>query len=135
MNTLKIVKNEISERDPFVNRFIKNSTRNYPAYALVGVLLLLWLLLQQLLVHADPTAGYIHPNIWLLILLSLICFTTILGLCWWLLQQFWIKLGLPLLGNMVEQFKKMESWQQLGFYWASLGLLLWAAVGVLAAVL
>jgi hypothetical protein len=42
---------------------------------------------------------------------------------------------LPTLGYMVSQFKQLLLWQQLGFYWASFALLLWAAVGVLSAVL
>ena len=121
MNTLKIVK----ERGP----------ENYVGYLLIGLLLLMWPLLQQLLTHSDPTVGYIDPNIWLLILLGLICFLIVTGLCWWLLQRFWMSLGLPALGSMVVQFKEIESWKQLGFYWASFGLLLWAAVGVLMAVL
>ncbi|WP_316811438.1 hypothetical protein [Pedobacter heparinus] len=134
MNTLKIVKDGVSERNLFANRFIKTGGHSYAGYLLVGLFLLLWPMLQRWLIGSDPTIGYIDPNIWLLILLSLICFLIVTGLCWWLLQRFWMSLGLPALGNMVVQFKKMESWKQLGFYWASFGLLLWAAVGVLAAV-
>ncbi|MBB5438152.1 hypothetical protein HDC92_001827 [Pedobacter sp. AK017] len=133
MNTLKIVKDEVSERNLFANRFIKTSGRSYVGYVLLG-LLLLWPLLQHWLMRSDPTVGYVDPNIWLLVLLSLICFLIVTGLCWWLLQRFWMSLGLPTLGNMVVQFKKMESWRQLGFYFASFCLLLLAAVGCLSAI-
>ncbi|WEK21635.1 MAG: hypothetical protein P0Y49_10855 [Candidatus Pedobacter colombiensis] len=121
MNTLKITKYDVSGR-------------NYTPYLLFGLCLLLWPLLQWLVMSSDPTIGFIDPNIWLLILLSLISFLMVIGLCWWLLQRFWMRLGLPLLSDMVLQFKKLELWQQLGFYWASFALLLLAAIGVLTAI-
>ncbi|TCC99730.1 hypothetical protein [Pedobacter hiemivivus] len=121
MNSLKITKGDVSER-------------NYTPYLLFGLLLLIWPFLQRLVINSDATIGFIDPNIWLLILMSLICFLIVTGLSWWLLQSFWMRLGLPLLTEMVLSFKKMELWQQLGFYWASFGLLLLAAVGVLTAI-
>ncbi|WP_090784677.1 hypothetical protein [Pedobacter sp. ok626] len=121
MNTLKISKDDVSGR-------------NYTPYLLFGVLLLTWPLLQGLIMSWDPTMGFIDPNIWLLILMSLICFLMVTGLSWWLLQRFWMRLGLPLLTEMVLSFKKLGLWQQLGFYWASFALLLLAAVGVLTAI-
>ncbi|SDJ97640.1 hypothetical protein SAMN04487898_105194 [Pedobacter sp. ok626] len=121
MNTLKISKADVSGR-------------NYTPYLLFGGLLLTCPLLQVLIMSWDPMMGFIDPNIWLLILMSLICFLAVTGLSWWLLQRFWTRLGLPLLTEMVLSFKKMELWQQLGFYWASFALLLLAAVGVLTAI-
>lgn len=135
MNTLKITKNGVPERDLFADRFMKTSTRSYAGYVLLGVLLLLWPLLQYGTMQFEPTAGHIDQSIWLLILLSLLCFITVTGLCWWLLQRFWLSLGLPGLGSMVEQFNSLLVWQKLGFYLASFGLLLLAAVGALAAIL
>src|SRR4051794_38799342 len=99
MNTLKIVNDGVSERNLFANRFIKTAGRSYAGYLLVGLLLLLWPMLQRWLMGSDPTVGYIDPNIWLLILLSLICFLIVTGLCWWLLQRFWMSLALPALGD------------------------------------
>ncbi|MBB5438523.1 vacuolar-type H+-ATPase subunit I/STV1 [Pedobacter sp. AK017] len=130
MNTLKIIRNGVAESEPFVNRW-----PGYTGYVLLGILLLLWPLVRQLLMHSDPTAGYIDQSIWLLVLFSMICFMLVTGLCWWLLQRFWLSLGLPALGDMVEQFNSLVLWQKLVFYWASFGLLLLAAVGALAAIL
>ena len=121
MNSIKITKDDVSGR-------------NYSSYLLFGVLLLTWPLLQGLIMSTDPMMGFIDPNIWLLILMSLICFLAVTGLSWWLLQIFWMGLGLPLLTEMVLSFKKIPIWQQLGFYWASFALLLLAAVGVLTAI-
>lgn len=101
---------------------------------LLGLLVLLWLILQQMMRKDDPVFGFIDPNIWLLILLSVICFFGLTCLCWRLLQDFWMSLGLSLTGDMVLQFKNMESWQQLGFYWLSFVSLLLAAVGCLIAI-
>ncbi|MBB5438532.1 hypothetical protein HDC92_002208 [Pedobacter sp. AK017] len=133
MRTLKLYQ-EIKAAG-VLEEMAQDSRMNYRPYVLLGALLLTWPLLQHWLIAGNPANGFVDASIWLLILLSLICFMTITGLCWWLLHRFWMCLGLPVLDNMVVQFKKMESWQQLGFYWASFGLLLLAAVGVLAAVL
>jgi hypothetical protein len=136
MNTLRIIKEDVSARSIINSKFAKQQQEsNYAGYLLFGLLLLLWPLLQHLLMGSDPTVGYIDPNIWLLILLGLICFLLVTGLCWWLLQRFWMRLGLPALGSMVVQFKELTLWQRIGFYWASFGLLLLAAVGVLTAIL
>lgn len=108
---------------------------DYTGYVLLLILLLVWSLGHRLLVSADPTIGFIDPNIWLLLLLGLIAFLVTTALCWWLVQRFWMSLGLPALGNMVSQFRELPLWQQLGFYWGSFGLLLLAAVGVLMAIL
>lgn len=109
------------------------------AYALeIGFLLLvmvlLWPLGQHLIISADITAGYIDPGIWLLVLLSLISFLLIAGLSFWLLQRLWLGLGLPVIEVMVLQFKTLDSWKQLSFYWASYVSLLFAAVGCLIAI-
>ena len=109
------------------------------AYALeIGFLLLimvlLWPLGQHLIISTDVTAGYIDPGIWLLVLLSLISFLLIAGLSFWLLQRLWLGLGLPVIEVMVLQFKNLDSWKQLSFYWASFVSLLFAAVGCLIAI-
>jgi hypothetical protein len=107
----------------------------YKVYLLLLILFSLWLFAQRLIMYADPAIGFVDPNIWLLFLLSMIAFLLVLALCWWILQRFWLAFTLPTLGYMVSQFKQLLLWQQLGFYWASFALLLWAAVGVLSAVL
>lgn len=135
MNTLKLTKDEVSEWNHVTNDMTKTRTTNHWAYLFFGLLLLLWPLLQRQVNQADETVGYLDPNIWLLILLSLISFMIVTGLCWWLVHRFWTNLGLPELGNMVLQYQNLPSWQQLGFYWLSFVSLLLAAVGVLAAVL
>ena len=98
------------------------------------ILTLLWPLAQETVLSLDPTSGYVDRSILILILLALICFLGMIGLCRWLLRRFWIALGLPGLGNMVLQFNELLLWQQLGFYFASFGLLLLAGVGCLIAI-
>ncbi|WP_442591914.1 hypothetical protein ACSBL2_11870 [Pedobacter sp. AW31-3R] len=97
-------------------------------------LLLTWCFLPQWLHRIDETAGNIDQSIWLLILLSLITFLLICGLCWWLMQQFWLVLQLPPIEMMVSQFKVLPIWQQLSFYYASFALFLAAALGCLIAI-
>jgi len=84
--------------------------------------------------QGNPMDGWIDPVIWPLILLSLVCFLGLVGLCWLLMRWFWGMMGLPGFGSMVLQFKSMELWMQLGFYWASFALLVLAAVGCLSAI-
>jgi hypothetical protein len=135
MNVLKISKASSLKENVNGKWFSAGRKLNFPGYRLVAVLLLLWAVGQHLIIRNDPMTGFIDPNIWLLLLLSMIAFLVITGLCWWLLQKLWMSLGLPALGSMVSQFKELAPWQQLGFYWASFGLLLLAAVGVLTAIL
>ena len=97
-------------------------------------LLFLWCFAPPWLRLFDETAGNIDQSIWLLVLLSLISFLLVAGLCWWLLQQIWKMIGLPSLSDMVSQFNTLLLWQQLSFYWASFALLLLAASVCLSAI-
>lgn len=135
MNTLKISKAAAFRKPAAGSRFLAGISTNYPGLLLTLALIILWPLTQYLVVNNDPTIGQIDPNIWLLLLFSLICFLLLLGITWWLLGQIWAKLGLPVLNDMVSQFNNLQLWQQLGFYWASLCLLLLVAVGVLNAII
>lgn len=134
MNVLKISTATAFRKPAAFTRFLTGVKINYSGYALLLFLVLLWPVAQLMVIPPDPTIGFIDPNIWLLLLLSLITFVVTTGICWWLLQRFWMSLGLPHFGNMVLHFKVLSLWQQLGFYWASFGLLLLAAVGVLSAI-
>lgn len=109
--------------------------KHFIKYLMFGLLILFWFTAPKLIQMNDNTAGHIDPSIWLLILLALICFLMLLTLCWWLLKHFWMMLNLPPLGLMVSQFKFLELWKQLGFYFACFALLLLAGVACLAAVL
>lgn len=102
--------------------------------ALLIIMVLLWPFTQQMVFSFDETAAYLNPgNMVLLVLMSLITFIVIVALSGWLLQRFLAAQRLPGLGIMVLQFKKLELWQQLGFYWASFALLLLgAAITVMA---
>jgi hypothetical protein len=93
-----------------------------------GILIALWLVIPKMIRFYDQTAGIVDPGIWVLILLSLISFMLIAALSWWLLNRFWVSLGLPALDTMVLQFNTLTLWQQLGFFWLSFALLLLAAV-------
>lgn len=100
---------------------------------LVGLMMLFaWFALPKMMHSGDVTTGYIDQSIWLLILLSLISFLLTVGLCWWVLQRFWLNTGLPGLNSMVLNFRDLELWQQLGFYFACFAVLLLAAVGLMA---
>nr|WP_121270571.1 hypothetical protein [Pedobacter schmidteae] len=135
MNTLKLNNLHVSLRNVRKGWPIYGlRLGNYLPYLFLVGLALLWPVLQDLLRGTDPTIGFIDPNIWLLVLLGLICFLVVTGLSWWLLQKFWMSLGLPDLGEMVVQFKNMESWKQLGFFWLCFASLLWAGVMCLGAI-
>jgi len=96
--------------------------------ALFVIMVLLWPFAQQMVLSFDETAGYLDPgNMVLLVLISLITFIVIVVLSGWLLCRFLAAQNLPGIGIMVLQFRKLELWQQLRFYWASFALLLLAA--------
>ena len=99
------------------------------------ILVLSWPLIQMLLISNDQTTGYVDPSIIILIVLSLMCFIGMVGLCGWLFKKAIKSIGLPIIDNMVSQFNTMEIWQQVSFYYASYALLLLAGVGCLAVVL
>lgn len=96
--------------------------------ALFVIMVLLWPFAQQMVLSFDETAGYLDlGNMVLLVLISLITFIVIVVLSGWLLCRFLAAQNLPGIGIMVLQFRKLELWQQLRFYWASFALLLLAA--------
>lgn len=101
---------------------------------LYGMLLLLWISGNHWMQAAYPLAGSLDQNIWLLIILAMICFLTITGVCWWLLQRFWLALELPDFNQMVSQFNSLHPWQQLVFFLSCFALLLLTAVGSLVAI-
>ncbi|WP_442591538.1 hypothetical protein ACSBL2_09945 [Pedobacter sp. AW31-3R] len=103
-------------------------------FLLFIALLLMWFFVPMLLNRIDATIGNVDQSIWLLVLLSMISFLMVCGLCWWLLQQFWLVLQLPPIEQMVSQFNSLLLWQQLSFYYASFALLLVAALGCLIAI-
>ncbi|WP_276091047.1 hypothetical protein [Pedobacter sp. JY14-1] len=99
-----------------------------------GLLALLWPVAQRSVQLFDPLSGGIDPNIWLLILLSLITFLLLAGVVWWLLKRCWTAIGLPQTEVLMIQFKKLELWQQLGFYLGSFAWLLFVAALCLLAI-
>ncbi|WP_276090454.1 hypothetical protein [Pedobacter sp. JY14-1] len=98
-------------------------------------LVLLWPLLQRVVQDMDETAGFVDPGIWVLVLLALVCYLGLVGLCLWLVSGLIKFLGLPGLGSMVSRFKGLDVCVQLWFYVVCYGLLLLAGVLVLMAVL
>lgn len=117
MKTFKFNNSEQAEqRPPYIGPLI------------FGILMALWLVIPKMIRFYDQTAGIVDPGIWILILLSLISFMLVAALSWWLLNRFWVSLGLPALNTMVLQFNTLALWQQLGFFWLSFALLLLAAV-------
>lgn len=135
MNVLKNPKAEAFRKQEADHRYAAGVKKNYRVHALVFFLVLLWPLGQALLAQSDPIRGTIDPNIWLLLLMGLIAFTVTIVFSWWLLQQFWRGVGLPVPGIMVSQFYTLELWQQLSFLLASFALLLLTVLGIFLAIL
>jgi hypothetical protein len=101
---------------------------------LVILLLVVWFIFPLWLRSDDPTAGYIEQNIWLLIVLSLITFLMVIGLCWWLLKRFWTMTGLPDFNKLILKFNHLTSCQQLSFFFACFALLILAAMSCIDAI-
>lgn len=119
----------IGQSKPSTNRILFDE-----AIMLFGLLLLLWISGNHWMQILYPLSGSLDQNIWLLIILSMICFLMIIAVCWWLLQRFWLSMGLPACAHLVSQFKSLELWQQLGFFLFCFALLLFTAVGSLVAI-
>ena len=133
----------ITFKDPLIKKFPDTPVLSFPSRRRLSVpkpllalffLLICWFTGPLVLRNIDGTAGSVDQGIWLLVILSLISFMLVAGLCWWLLQRFWLMAGLPAFSLMVSQFKTLPLWQQLGFYWASFALLLLAASICLSAI-
>lgn len=123
MNTLSQLKSE----GPLKPDFAK--------IVLMGLaLILLWQFIPMLLRAFDATSGSIDPSIWMLILLGGIAYLGLASLSWLLLKWFWKGLGLPSPAHMVTQFRSLELWQQLSFFWASFVSLLLAGAMCLIAI-
>jgi hypothetical protein len=119
----------ISQANPSKNKMLFDD-----CIMVFGLLLLLWISGNHWMQVSDPLSGSLDQNIWLLIILALICFLTVTALCWWLMHRFWLSLGLPDFNQMVTQFNTLELWQQLGFFLSCFALLLLTAVGSLVAI-
>lgn len=100
------------------------NVHNWQPFLLLNLLVGIWIVSSAFLHRIDPTMGVMDQTIWLLILISLIGFLLIVALSWWLLNQFLMIIGLPLLSSMVSQFYDLSLWQQFVFYLASFGILL-----------
>ncbi|MES2455598.1 MAG: hypothetical protein V4594_08665 [Bacteroidota bacterium] len=103
-------------------------------HRLVLVLMGIWGMVTRFWSSPEMTVG-INESVPLMVVLGLISFLILLELVWWLLNRFWLRLGLPGLEVLVIYYRRMEVWQQVMFYWASFALLLLAGVGCLTTVL
>ncbi|MDR6783328.1 magnesium-transporting ATPase (P-type) [Pedobacter africanus] len=133
MNTLKILKENIQESTP-VTELSHKTSLSHSLYRILALLLLLLFVLQYWIVSTDPSEGFIGPNIWLMALIAFSCFIAIVALSWWLLQKFWMCLGLPKQDHMVKRFKTLTSWEQLKLYWLCFASLLLAGALCLNAI-
>ena len=93
-----------------------------------------WKTVQLISWNTDMTTGYIDPSIWLLILISIICFLALIALSSWIVLRLWAIAGLPSASRIVSQFNYLEPCQKLSFLFAAYALLLLAAVGCLLAI-
>lgn len=114
---------------------VKSAQKNVEGYLLGIILMLIWYSVPKVFAIFDSTIGTIDQSIWMLVVLSFICSLMTVGLSWFLLKWTWSSLGLPVLRVMVLQFKDLELWIQLGFFFASFCLLVLAGTGALIAVL
>ncbi|HMI03127.1 MAG TPA: hypothetical protein VK541_11630 [Pedobacter sp.] len=119
----------------FLNAFRERDVEVARVVLLFVILLLMWPMVQQQLLRFDVTVGYVDPGILVLVVISLICFLGLIGLCWWLFSKFLLVFGLPGFGSLVLRFNELELWFQLGFYFGVYALLLLAGVGCFVAVL
>lgn len=110
-----------------IHRFLKGIT-------LFIILLLLWALEPPFLERLDDDAANIIQSVWLLVVLSLICFMLVITICWWLLKHFWKEMGMVSTKALVVQFKQLTVWQQIMIYWATYALMAFTAVGCLLAI-
>jgi hypothetical protein len=104
-----------------------------PQHLLIA-LVFIWLVFPVWLHSTDPTAGYIEQSTWLLLVMSIITFILVVGLCWWLLRQFWTIAGLPEFNELIIKFNHLTSCQQLSFFFASFALLILAAMSCIGAI-
>ena len=123
--------NELSFITPFKGR----SFKSIEGYLLGTILVLTWFTVPRLLRYFDSTVGVVDQSIWMLVVLSLLSFLMVVGMSWYMVSWSWKSLGLPDVRVMVLQFKDLELWVQLGFFFASFALLVLAGVGALSAVL
>ena len=119
----------------FLNAFPERDAEMWKVVVLFVILVLLWPMVQQLLFRFDVTSGYVDLSILVLVVISLICFLGLIGLCWWLFNRFLLVFELPGFGSLVLRFNELELWVQLGFYFGVYALLLLAGVGCFVAVL
>ena len=109
-------------------------TEGYKGPLVFSIFLLLYLGIRMVLGHADPVSVSALESTWLLIATSILTFLVLLTLCWWLLQQSVLALGLPEVMDLTYDFQDLKLWQQLGFYLVLFTLLLFAALVCLVAI-
>jgi hypothetical protein len=97
-------------RSPFLNQIMMKteSLKNLAwrpvmimiePYLIGLILVMLWYTAPVLFELPAGNSTEITQSISLMVLLALISFLLVLGLCWWLLQRFWMVMGLPGLGR------------------------------------
>jgi len=118
------------------DKIIKTCSRTFSTYEpllLFIFLLIAWSVMPWWL-QMEQEAASINQSIWLLIVVSMITFLVICAISWWLIQQFWLRLGLPQIEQMVSQFNTLTSWQQLSLFSLYFVSVLLAALGCLIAI-
>ncbi|TKC08995.1 hypothetical protein [Pedobacter frigoris] len=77
----------------------------------------------------------IAKSIGLMLVLALVAFVVVLAVCWWLLNRMLVALALPGIGDMVLCFNELTLWEQVKVFFGLFALFVFAAVGVIVAVL
>lgn len=84
--------NSQNEESP---KFSRSRLLDWQPLMILILLLAIWFYTTSWLQYRDPASAEMSQNIWLMVVLSLIAFLIIMGLCLWLLYLFWLKAQLP----------------------------------------
>ncbi|WP_316794661.1 hypothetical protein [Pedobacter frigoris] len=99
------------------------------------IVLLVWYTAPLLFDLPQGNSFEIAKSIGLMLVLALVAFVMVIAVCWWLLGRVLVVLELPLIGSMVLRFNELELWEQVRVCFGLFALFVFAAVGVIVAVL
>ncbi|WP_316788781.1 hypothetical protein [Pedobacter frigoris] len=99
------------------------------------IVLLVWYSAPLLFELPQGNSIEIAKSIGLMLVLALAAFVVVIAVCWWLLGRVLVVLELPLIGSIVLRFNELELWEQVKVCFGLFALFVFAAVGVILAVL
>ncbi|WP_316794552.1 hypothetical protein [Pedobacter frigoris] len=99
------------------------------------IVLLVWYTAPLVFDLPQGNSFEIAKSIGLMLVLALVAFVVVIAVCWWLLNRMLVALALPGTGDMVLYFYELELWEQVRVCFGLFALFVFAAVGVIVAVL